>query len=192
MTPRVAWLLLAGAALIGMVALVVALGRDRPGRGGADSTAAAGEESGAEPAEPVQVKLYFPGAGGRLVREEREIEGSADPSRLAEHLVQAVLDGPRSDRAFRAFPEGITIGEVHVTPDGIAYVDLVSLANPSPPIAGSTGELLTLYSLVNSVVENVPGARSLVVLWNGRQPRTFAGHVDTSRPLLPSPELASS
>ena len=55
-----------------------------------------------------------------------------------------------------------------------------------------TGELLTLYSLVNSVVENVPGARSLVVLWNGRQPRSFAGHVDTSRPLLPSPELASS
>ncbi len=40
------------------------------------------------------------------------------------------------------------------------------------------------------MVENVPGARSLVVLWNGRQPRTFGGHIDTSRPLLPAPELA--
>ena len=192
MTPRLAWLLLAAAAIVGVVALVVALGRDRPGRSATDVAGPAGEESEAEPAEPVRVKLYFPGAGGRLVREEREIEGSADRSRLAEHLVQAVLDGPQSDRAFRAFPEGITMGEVHVTADGVAYVDLISLANPSPPIQGSTGELLTLYSLVNSVVENVPGARSLVVLWNGRQPRTFAGHVDTSRPLLPSPELASS
>jgi hypothetical protein len=192
MTPRVAWLLLAAAALVGIVALVVALGRDRPGGGSADSSAGAGEESEAEPSKPVTVTLYFPSSGGRLVREQREIDGSADPSRLARHLVQAVLDGPQSDRAFRTLPEGITIGEVRVSADGVAYVDLVSLANPSPPIAGSTGELLTLYSLVNSVVENVPGARSLVVLWNGRQPRTFAGHVDTSRPLLPSPELASS
>ena len=192
MTPRLAWILLAAAAIVGVAALVVALGRDRPGRSGNGATDTTGVESEAEPAEPIQAELYFPGAGGRLVREEREIEGSADASRLAQHLVQAVLDGPRNDRAFRAFPEGVTMGEVHVTADGVAYVDLVSPANPSPPIAGSTGELLALYSLVNSVVENVPGARSLVVLWNGRQPRTFAGHVDTSRPLLPSPELASS
>jgi len=191
MTPRIAWLLLAGAALLGVVALVVALGRDRPGRSAADPTGAA-TEAEAEPAEPVRVELYFPGAGGRLVREEREVAGSADPSRLAEHLVQALLEGPRSERAFRPFPEGVTIGEVHVTTDGIAYVDLVSQADPTPPFVGSTGELLTLYSLVNSVVGNVPGAHSLVVLWNGRQPRTFGGHVDTSRPLLPAPELAAS
>ena len=191
MTPRIAWLLLAGAALLGVVALVVALGRDRPGRG-ATGAAGAGAEAEAEPAEPVRVELYFPGAGGRLVREEREVEGSADPSRLAEHLVQALLEGPRSERAFRAFPEGVALGEVHVTTDGVAYVDLISETSPTPPFAGSTAELLTLYSLVNSVVENVPGAHSLVVLWNGRQPRTFGGHVDTTRPLLPAPELAAS
>ena len=45
---------------------------------------------------------------------------------------------------------------------------------------------------VNRVVQNGPGARSVVVLWNGRQPRTFGGHIDTSRPLLPAPDLATS
>jgi hypothetical protein len=140
----------------------------------------------------VRVQLYFPGPNGRLVRESREIEGSAEPSRLASHVVAALLEGPRADSSYRPFPEDVTLGEVQVGADGTAYVDLLSPASVSPPIAGTTRELLTLYSLVNSVVENVPGARSLVVLWNGRQPRTFGGHIDTSRPLLPQPELAAS
>jgi hypothetical protein len=140
----------------------------------------------------VTVELYFPGPGGRLAREQRDVDGSADPSRLAAHVVQALLEGPRSEKSFRPFPEGVTAGEVHVTGDGVAYVDLVSTGNPTPPFNGSTVELLTLYSLVNSVVQNVPGARSVVVLWNGRQPRTFGGHIDTSRPLLPAPDLATS
>jgi hypothetical protein len=107
-------------------------------------------------------------------------------------VVEALLEGPRTERAFRPFPEGVTRGEVHVTADGVAYVDLISSGNPTPPFEGSTVELLTLYSLVNSVVENVPGARAVVVLWNGRQPRTFGGHIDTTRPLLPAPDLATS
>jgi hypothetical protein len=107
-------------------------------------------------------------------------------------VVEALLEGPHSEKSFRPFPEGVTIGEVHVTGDGVAYVDLISAGNPTPPFEGSTVEMLTLYSLVNSVVENVPGARSVVVLWNGRQPRTFGGHIDTSRPLLPAPDLATS
>jgi hypothetical protein len=193
MTPRLAWVLLALGALVGVVALVVALGRARP-RHQAHTTrveeVAAADDSA--DAEPLRVELYFPGADGRLVREAREVPGSADPSRVAAHVVEALLAGPRSDHSFRPFPEDVTLGEVHVTGDGVTYVDLISTVNPSPPFAGSTGEMLALYSLVNSVVENVPGAHSLVVLWNGRQPSTFGGHIDTSRPLLPAPDLATS
>jgi hypothetical protein len=191
MTPRLAWILLATAALLAVVALAVATRSDRP-RAAAGEEQAAGDAGDDEAAasEPVRVALYFPGAGGKLVREARDIEGSSDPSKLAAGIVAALLEGPRSDQSFRPFPEEVEIGEVHVTSDGVAYVDLQSRTSVSPPVEGSTAELLTLYSLVNSVVENVPGARSLVVLWNGRQPRTFGGHIDTSRPLLPAPGLA--
>jgi hypothetical protein len=193
MTSRAAWLLLVAAALLGVAALVVALSRDRS-RGPAKSAALEGgaaADAGVD-SQPVTVALYFPGPGGRLRREQRSIEGSADPSRVAARVVQALLEGPSSEQSFRAFPEDVTLGEVHVTGDGVTYVDLISTGNPTPPFEGSTVELLTLYSLVNSVVENVPGARSVVVLWNGRQPRTFGGHIDTSRPLLPAPDLATS
>jgi len=193
MTPRVAWVLLLAAALLGATALVIALVRDRPGDGRAAAPGAgAAEEEAREEASPQRVALYFPGPGGRLAREEREVEGSENASRLASRVVAALLEGPRSEGSYPPFPEGVTLGEVNVSGDGVAYVDLISPGNPSPPIAGSTGELLSLYSLVNSVVENVPGAHSLVVLWNGRQPRTFGGHIDTSRPLLPAPDLATS
>jgi hypothetical protein len=193
MTSRAAWLLIAAAALLGVAALVVALNRDRWRNPAASTETGPGAAASASVASrPVTVELYFPGSGGRLVREQRDIEGSADPSRVAANVVQALLEGPRSERGFRPFPEGVTVGEVRVTGDGVAYVDLVSTGNPSPPFEGSTVELLTLYSLVNSLVQNVPGARSVVVLWNGRQPRTFGGHIDTSRPLLPAPDLATS
>lgn len=65
--------------------------------------------------------------------------------------------------------------------DETVYVDL---PQPTSPIAvGAHEELLMLYSLVNSVLLNTPEASRLVVLWNGRQPQTFAGHIDTGRPL---------
>jgi hypothetical protein len=193
MTSRVAWFVLAAAALLGVAALVVALTRDRSRGPAASGSTAEGDAAAAtESTGPVSVALYFPGPGGRLLREERSIEGSTDPSRVASHIVEALLEGPHSEKSFRPFPEGIGIDEVHVTGDGVAYVNLVSAGNPTPPFVGSTVEMLTLYSLVNSVVENVPGARSVVVLWNGRQPRTFGGHIDTTRPLLPAPDLATS
>jgi hypothetical protein len=193
MTARLAWLVLAVAALLGIAALVVALTRDRSRAPAGSAATAEGTAAAAiESTGPVSVALYFPGPGGRLLREERSIEGSTDPSRVAAHIVEALLEGPQSEQGFRPFPAGVSIGEVHVTGDGVAYVDLISAGNPTPPFEGSTVEMLTLYSLVNSVVENVPGARSLVVLWNGRQPRTFGGHIDTTRPLLPAPALATS
>ncbi len=42
------------------------------------------------------------------------------------------------------------------------------------------------------MVLNVEGAERLVLLWNGRQPNTFAGHIDTTRPLRVHAELISS
>jgi hypothetical protein len=191
MTPRLAWMLLAAAAVVAVVALVVAVRRDRS-RPSADTAATAGADAAEERGALVEVELFFPGPGGKLVRERRELEGSADASRLASRIVEALLEGPRAEPAYRPFPGDVTIGEVHVAADGTAYVDLRSESSATPPITGSTTELLALYSLVNSVVVNVPGAQSLVVLWNGRQPRTLGGHVDTSRPLLPLPELAAA
>jgi hypothetical protein len=184
MTRRLAWVLLAGAAVLGLLAIAVASRRDRPAadRGGEVASGEAADDD----AEPVRVELYFPGENGRLVGEPREVAYSADRSTFAARIVESLLAGPGSEPPYRPFPPDVTVGEVHVDADGVAWVDLRSETHPTPPVVGSTAEMLTLYSLVNSVVGNVEGARSLVLLWNGRQPRTFGGHIDTSHPLVPA------
>ncbi|MEM7357123.1 MAG: hypothetical protein AAF657_40285, partial [Acidobacteriota bacterium] len=58
-----------------------------------------------------------------------------------------------------------------------------------PPASGSAREMLTIYSLVNSVLLNFEEVERLVLLWNGGQMRTFAGHMDTRRPLVANLDL---
>ena len=48
---------------------------------------------------------------------------------------------------------------------------------------GSMQELLTVYSLVNTVLVNLPTASAVQILIDGREADTLAGHVDLRRPL---------
>lgn len=52
------------------------------------------------------------------------------------------------------------------------------------PAMGATEELLAVYSLVNSLTANNLGVDRVVLMWNGEQRPTFAGHIDTTRPLV--------
>ena len=65
-----------------------------------------------------------------------------------------------------------------------------SLPTPRPDAVklalGTQDELLAVYSLVNTVALNhIEGVETVVLMWDGRQPETFAGHIDVSRPLSP-------
>jgi len=54
---------------------------------------------------------------------------------------------------------------------------------------GSKAELLTVYSLVNTVVANFPAVARVQLLVEDRPVDSFAGHIDVSRPLLPDMTL---
>jgi hypothetical protein len=151
----------------------------RPGRIGGTEEAAGG---GAR--EKVAFDLYFPSAEGLLRTERREIEVTAAPRDRVRKLVQALLAGPRQEGLARPFPEEVKLGSVQLV-DGIAYIDLRWEERPEPPPGGSTEEMQRVYSVVNTVTLNVPPAERVALLWNGIQPATFSGHLDTSLPLGP-------
>lgn len=142
-----------------------------------EETAAAisGERSGT-------VVLFFPGRGSRLQPEERPVPETTEPEALIQALVEALLAGPQSEGLYPLFPFEVTVGSVYLSPEGIAFVDLSS-AEAAPPASGSRREMLTVYGLVNTVMTNLQGVEGVVLLWNGRQRPTFAGHLDTARPL---------
>jgi spore germination protein GerM len=146
-----------------------------------------GAEAEVVDGEPITVRLFYPGESGQLVIEEREI-ARAPGVALLEALAREVLAGPTGEGLFAPFPEGTSVGSVFVSAQGIAFVDLVS-TRPDPPSSGSRGEMLSVYSIVNSVQENMPELGGVVLLWNGQQRPSFAGHLDTGRPLRANEEL---
>jgi Sporulation and spore germination len=75
---------------------------------------------------------------------------------------------------------------VFITEHGEAYVDLsreVASAHPG----GTVDELLTVYTLVHALTENLPAVTAVQLLVDGKEVETLAGHVDLRRPLAKNP-----
>lgn len=183
MNRRTAGLLIAGAVAL---ALVLGLGwwwLERGGAGGRGGDADGGE------GEPMVVSLYFPGDDGFLYREERSLVAPATGSGRAGAVVRALLEGPRTGGLIRPFPEEVELLGAYLGGDGTAFVDLGGAELERPPTGGSLQEMMMVYSVVDSLVYNLDDVRRVVLLWNGEQRETFAGHLDTSRPLAANDEL---
>ena len=135
---------------------------------------------------PVPFELWVPDGNG-LRLERRELQVTDAPKDRLRKIIETLL-APRPDGS-RLFPEGVTLAGVQLSEDGTAYLNLVWEGHEDPPPSGSTEEMQRIYGMVNSATTNVPEVKRVALLWNGIQRPTFAGHLDTSRPLLPSPAL---
>lgn len=162
-----------------------------PPVGGAD------EEAAGTAGRRISVRLYFeaPDREG-LLPEEREVAFSPD---LAQQLLTVVGELARGSETglLATLPEGTRVLEVFVRAQGVAYVNLSLEASTGLP-GGSRAELLTVYSVVNTVVTNFPAVSRVQILVNDQPASSLGGHVDVSRPLppdltlvaLPTPEPA--
>lgn len=138
-----------------------------------------------------QIVLFFPSEAGFLVPESRSLPQDSTGEELAATVITHLLSGPQTRQLFAPLPEGVALSSVHLSQDGILYVDL-STADGDPLRLGSQQELLATYSLVDSIIANVEEAHRVVLLWNGQQRETFAGNVDTRRPLAANRRLVQA
>ncbi|MEM6453546.1 MAG: GerMN domain-containing protein [Acidobacteriota bacterium] len=199
--PRLIGLVVASVVLT--LAIFVVIGRDR---GAAPAPPSADMTAVADPAVPTpaadaplrEIELYFPDPEGQLRAEARRLPMDGDPRTRAATLIGALLEGPRDTALARPLPETVQLGGVFLLDDGRVLIDFRA-AEPAPPPAGTRAELASVYSVVNSVLLNLlDGAEidlaeraapdRVVLLWNGVQPPTFTGQLDTSRPLRAAPE----
>jgi len=129
--------------------------------------------------EMVEVNLYFSDSQAMyLVPEKRKI--SQIPS-LARQAVIELINGPGNSNLYPTIPEGTQVNEVYIA-DDIVYIDLSEEIFKNHP-GGSSGELMTVYSIVNTLTE-IPPIKGVQILVEGNEMKSLAGHIDISMPLL--------
>ena len=129
--------------------------------------------------EMIEVNLYFSDSQAMyLVPEKRKI--SQIPS-LARQAVIELIKGPENSDLYPTIPEGTQINEVYIA-DDIVYIDLSEEIFKNHP-GGSSGELMTVYSIVNTLTE-IPPIKGVQILVGGNEMNSLVGHIDISMPLI--------
>ena len=102
----------------------------------------------------------------------------------AEEELKAALDAlvkGTGDRGTNPIPKGTRLLGVKIS-GGAATVNL-SREYISNSSGGSTGELLAIYSIVDTVTLNYPAIKKVQLLVNGKKEETIAGHIIITYPL---------
>jgi len=154
---------------------------------------AAGPGEPAAPGAPLRshtVELYFPARlGNGLVGEYSEIYETAAPGDRIKQIVTELVSGPtNNEEALPALPSGTRLRQVYVLDDGTAYLDFTADLREGIS-GGSMEELLTVYAIVDSVVQNVAEVKRVGILIEGQVVETLNGHMDLRRPLRPDLSL---
>jgi hypothetical protein len=137
----------------------------------------------------LSVLIYFPSAVARgLIGEPHEIFETTAPGDRAKQILADLISGPETELALTALPPGTRLRQVYVLEQGTAFVDFSTDLKRGLG-GGSTEELFTVSSIVNSVTLNVPEIRRVGILINGEPVETLNGHLDLRRPLSPDPSI---
>jgi hypothetical protein len=132
-----------------------------------------------------RARLYFSDLDhGFLTAEVRTLNLSDEVFQRARQIVDALVEGPKGPLT-PTIPTGTRLSAVYVTEDGIVYVDFNRAITENHP-GGTLSELLTIYSLVNSLALNTPEIEAVKILIGGREAETLAGHVDIRFPFRPN------
>jgi len=135
-----------------------------------------------EDVRKIKARLFYVSDDGtRLSSVEREVPFADQTVAQARRIIEAQL-APVEAPLVSAIPEGTTLRAVFLTEQGAAFVDLSGQVSSGHP-GGSTNELLTIYTIVQSLTTNLPAVTSVQLLVDGKEVDTLAGHVDIRRPL---------
>jgi germination protein M len=135
-----------------------------------------------------EVKLYFSVSEGNcLFPEKRKIIASSELNKEAKLILEELIKGPTDSSLSPTLPPQTEVRAVYIKDDCI-YVDFSSSLSERHP-GGSTGELLTVYSIVNTLLTNFPSQSRVQILIQGEPRETLAGHIDIREPLSKNADI---
>jgi len=137
-----------------------------------------------EPAVPrIKATLYFASDDGlQLVPVEREVPLAEGVVAQARSILEAQLSADPPAPLVSSIPKGATLRGIFISLRNEAFVDLDPVIKTAHP-GGSHQELMTVYTIVNALLTNLPNLQEVQILIGGQEADTLAGHVDLRRPL---------
>jgi spore germination protein GerM len=184
---------LAAALFVLLAVLVVAFfrtsGREQIRRSEDVSSSSASVQNTAEKQMKTVSLFFLREEDGLLVPEEREIAADASLVREAKEVISELIKGPRGDLVSPLPPE-TKLGQLFITKDGTAYVDVSKDLVDSHP-SGTAAEISTVYTIVNSLTYNFKPIKKVFILIEGEERETLGGHISLDRPFLPDYSLVA-
>ncbi|HHX61838.1 MAG TPA: GerMN domain-containing protein [Epulopiscium sp.] len=130
------------------------------------------------PTNQQNIVLYFTDEQAMgLVAENRKIQISNNVP-LERYIVEELIKGPQNKNNIATVPPETKINDIK-TIDGVCQIDLSAEFKSKHP-GGSTGEIFTVYSIVNSLTESSPKVKKVVFLIDGKKQTEYKGHLDLS------------
>jgi hypothetical protein len=185
------------AAVVFAVALMTGLSRllsqAAPAEVPPEPAAAPAPPAAAAPAVPkIKATLFFASEDGlSLVPSEREVPLAEGPVAQARSILEAQLSAEAQAPLVSTIPKGATLRGIYVSQRNEVFVDLDPAIRASHP-GGTTLEMMTVYTIVNAVLTNLPNLKEVQILIGGQEADTLAGHIDLRRPLRKNDSLVAS
>lgn len=142
------------------------------------------------PAVPkIKATLYFASEDGlHLVASEREVALAEGAVAQARSILEAQLSAEAQAPLVSTIPKGAALRGIFVSDRNEVFVDLDPAIRTAHP-GGTMQELMTVYTIVNAVLTNLPNLQEVQILIGGQEADTLAGHVDLRRPLRKNDSL---
>jgi len=135
-----------------------------------------------EEIEVTPVFLYFANREEtHLNSEKRVLQKNNDLNLFATRIIKLLIDGPEKNYV-KTLPGGTKLNALYLLDDGTACVDFSHELKKHHP-GGIQTEYLTVYSIVNTLVLNIPEIRQVKLLIGNNEAETLAGHIDIRYPL---------
>ncbi|MBI5969772.1 MAG: GerMN domain-containing protein [Deltaproteobacteria bacterium] len=139
--------------------------------------------AGRPAAEEKEIAVYFSSVDGLGLQAEkiRIKKGTVEEELNA--ALALLVKGPNEKGLGKTLPDETKI-------NGLKIKGHTVIVDFSPEISanhagGSSGEIQTVYSIVNTVALNFPQFKDVQLLVDGKKAETLAGHIDITRPLSP-------
>ncbi len=135
-----------------------------------------------------EVLLYFSDNEGEgLIGEKRKILKKNVVKEEAKETIIELIKGPKG-KLISTLPPRTKLLTLQINDAGLAKVNFTLALSKDHP-GGSSAEIMTVYSIVNSLALNFPQIKRVQILIDGKPIETIAGHLSLMQPLSPKSDL---